>query len=168
MRSQTVQIFSLVKLKPGTAKEKRRYRLKWRIDGRDKSRTFKTRVEGDRFRSLLLQAQQAGLRFDLDTGLPVEWAVSAETWWSWSRRWVELKWPMWSGNSRRSALESLVALTPHLVTAGAPRRPDGLGDHLRVALVPGAVIDPDPQRSVGWTATPFLSTGSTPCCWRRP
>jgi hypothetical protein len=140
MRPQTVQIFSLVKPRPGTAKEKRRYRLKWRIDGRDKSRTFRTRAEGDRFRVSLLHAQQAGLRFDLGTGLPVEWAVSAETWWSWSRRWVALKWPMWSGNSRRSAVESVVALTPHLAVAGAPRAPEGLRDHLRTALVPGAVI----------------------------
>jgi hypothetical protein len=87
-----------------------------------------------RSRSVSSQLQAAiaeGLPFDLGTGLPVRWETSADTWWSWSQQWLLLKWPQWSGNSRRSAVESLVSLTPHLLRPGAPPPPPGLPDWLR-------------------------------------
>ena len=76
----------------------------------------------------------SGEYFDSETGLPESWAdprVSNLSWWSWSCEWLELKWPQWSGRSRRSAVESLVAFCPYMVGSGAPAAPDGLGDWLR-------------------------------------
>lgn len=47
---QKVQVFTLGVPAKGTPTARRRYRVKWRIDGRDRTRSLKTRVEADRFR----------------------------------------------------------------------------------------------------------------------
>lgn len=126
-------MFSLGRPRPGAEKAQRRYYVKWRVDGRDRTRSFKTRVEADRFRSGLLAAVQDGLRFDPASGEPSSWLEhsGAPTWWSWSQDWLALKWSLWSGHSRRSAVESLTLLTPLLVRAGAPKPPAELADWLR-------------------------------------
>jgi integrase len=130
---QKVQVFALGRPRPGVEKAKRRYYVKWRVDGRDRTRSFKTRVEADRYRSGLLSAVQDGQRFDPASGEPASWLEhsGAPTWWSWSQDWLALKWPQWSGHSRRSAVESLTLLTPLLVRGGAPRPPADLPDWLR-------------------------------------
>jgi hypothetical protein len=88
-------------------------------------------VEG--LRSQLLVAINDGSRFDPANGLPVEWIRSDATWWTWSREWLGLKWPRWAGKTRSMAVETLVALTPHLVRPGAPEPPESLGDWLRAS-----------------------------------
>lgn len=133
-------MFALGRPRPGVEKAKRRYYVKWRVDGRDRTRSFKTRVEADRFRSGLLSAVQDGQRFDSATGEPVSWLEhsGAPTWWGWSQDWLTLKWPQWSGHTRRSAVETLTLLTPLLVRDGAPKPPAGLADWLRtVGYRPG-------------------------------
>jgi hypothetical protein len=129
---QRVQIFGLGMPSPGTPKERRRYRVKWRIDGRDRTRAVRTKAEAERVRSRLQMAAIDGEAFDLETGLPMSWVARPTTWWSWSRQWLELKWPHWSGHSRRSAVESLVAITPFMVRYGAPAAPPLLADWLRL------------------------------------
>ena len=104
----------------------RRYWTRWRIDGRDRTRSFKTKAEAERLRSRLVVAQAEGLRFDLATGYPIEWHRSEATWWSWSSEWLALKWPQWAGNTRRSGVEALVAVTAAMVKPRAPRPPAGL------------------------------------------
>ena len=121
--------------------------MKWRVDGRDRTRSFKTRAEADRYRSGLLLAVQEGQPFDPGTGKPVTWVEHgrAPTWWGWSREWLSLKWPQWSGHSRRSAVETLTLLTPQLVPAGAPAPPEGLAQWLREAgYQPGAPTEGPP------------------------
>jgi len=138
---QKVQVFALGRPRPGAEKGQRRYYVKWRVDGRDRTRSFKTRVEADRFRSELLTAVQDGQRFAAASGEPTSWLEhsGAPTWWSWSQDWLALKWPQWSGHSRRSAVETLTLLTPLLVRAGAPKPPNGLADWLRqTGYRPGA------------------------------
>jgi len=143
-RPQKVQVFSLGKPRPGA---ERRYYVKWRIDGRDRTRSFKLRVEGDRFRSALLAAVKDGERFDDATGEPSSWHHVAEvgpTWWRWSREWVGLKWPQWSGNSRRTAVETLALLAPMMVADAAPEPPAGLSEWLRnEGYRPGGEDAPD-------------------------
>ena len=54
MRPQTIQIFSLtVERRKDRAK---RYRVKWRIDGHDFSRSIKAKAEADNYRSTLVKA----------------------------------------------------------------------------------------------------------------
>ena len=127
---QRVQVFALGKPR---ASGPRRYYVKWRIDGRDRTRAFKTRAEADRFRSRLLSAVQDGVVFDLREGVPTTWLPAPEgpTWWTWAREWAELKWPQWSGHSRRSAVETLALFTPYLVRPLAPPPPADLRPWLR-------------------------------------
>lgn len=143
MRPQRVQIFGLGLPSKGTPKEKRRYRVRWRIDGRDRMRRFKTKAEAERFRSQLQSAVVEGLRFDLDSGLPETWVRRSETWWSWSCEWLALKWPDWAGHSRRSAVEAMVAITPAMVRSSASSPPDGLNSWLwNVGFRPGEEVPP--------------------------
>ena len=70
MGSQRVQVFSLGLPGADTPKERRRYRVKWRIDGRDETRSFKVKAQAERFRSELHGAAVAGESFSHETGLP--------------------------------------------------------------------------------------------------
>ena len=85
---QRVQVFSIATPPPDTPKDKRRYRVKWRVNGRDKTRAFKTRAQADRLRSRLQVAANDGELFDIATGLPASWLdrPPAPTWWSWSQQ----------------------------------------------------------------------------------
>lgn len=139
MRPQRVQVFAIGRPRAGTPKADRRYRVKWRIDGRDRTRSFKTRAEADRLRAGLLAAVERGDRFDPSTGEPEGWTVAPLTWFEWSQQWLEVKWQQWAGNSRRSAVESLVAITPLMTRAGAAEPPEDLAGWLRMhGYLPGA------------------------------
>ncbi len=147
---QKIQVFSLGEPKKGTPKDERRYRVKWAVDGRHKTRSFKTKEEAERLRSQLQLAVRDGQRFNADIGEPVRWERSADTWWTWSCEWLALKWPQWAGNSRKSAVESLVAVTPYLVSRGAPSPPEGLAKWLwDVGYVPSVLSEASrgPERS---------------------
>lgn len=133
MTPQKVQVFSVSAPAKGTPKAQRRYRVKWRVDGLDRTRSLKTRVEADRLRAQLLDAAVAGAAFDLRTGVPEAWVTHRVTWFEWSVQWLELKWPKWAGNSRRSAVETLTALTPHLARPGSPSAPTEVVGFLRAA-----------------------------------
>jgi integrase len=128
---QRVQIFSIGHPKEGTPRDGRRYRVRWRIDGQDKTRSLKTKAQAERLHTQLQMAIIAGEDFDLATGLPASWVKKDTTWWEWSREWLGLKWPQWSGHSRRSAVESLVAITPLMARSGAPPAPDEVTRWLR-------------------------------------
>jgi integrase len=128
---QRVQIFAIGPPKEGTPRDKRRYRVRWRVDGRDKTRSLKTKAEAERLQARLQVAVIEGEEFDLATGLPVCWVERDTTWWEWSREWLSVKWPQWAGHSRRSAVESLVALTPLMSRHRAPSAPDGVATWLR-------------------------------------
>src|SRR5687768_11220290 len=81
---QRVQVFAVGLPPTGAPKDRRRYRVKWRVDGRDKTRAFKTRAEADRMRSRIQTAAIEGERFDPTLGLPASWlaAPPGPTWWS--------------------------------------------------------------------------------------
>jgi integrase len=117
---QRVQIFSIGLPQEGTPRGGRRYRVKWRVDGRDKTRSLKTKAEAERLQARLQMASVEGEGFDLATGLPMSWVKQDVTWWEWSQEWLCLKWQQWAGHSRRSAVESLVAIAPLMARNGAP------------------------------------------------
>ncbi len=147
-RPQRIQVFSLGLPAKGTPKDKRRYVVRWRVDGRDCKRRFKVKAEAERYRSKLLTATTDGARFDRSTGLPVSWQAEAVTWWTWSCEWLALKWPRWAGTSRKSGAEALVAFTPHLVQPSAPPPPATLKGWLwNTGYNPTAVPEPGPERA---------------------
>ena len=128
---QRVQIFSIGLPQEGTPRGGRRYRVKWRVDGRDKTRSLKTKAEAERLQARLQMAAIEGEGFDLATGLPMSWVKQDVTWWEWSQEWLCLKWQQWAGHSRRSAVESLVAIAPLMARSGAPPASDEVAMWLR-------------------------------------
>src|SRR5688572_5050683 len=107
MRPQQVDVFSIQdRRKAGRSKP---WVVRWRVDGRQTTRSFRTRVEADRFRSLLVQAVTAGDRFDRRSGEPASWADQQTavdlTVFEWCRRWLAEQWPEWQPRTRRSAIE---------------------------------------------------------------
>jgi hypothetical protein len=144
---QRVQIFSIGVPRDGTPRDKRRYRVRWRVDGRDKTRAFGTKAQAERLRARLQLAVADGEEFDL-AGLPISWIKQDKTWWEWSQEWLCLKWLQWSGHSRRSAVESLVAITPLMGRDGAPPAPEEVVTWLREhGYHPWAM---DQERRPGW------------------
>ncbi len=79
-------------------RHKRPWITRWSVNGRQRSRSFRTKAEADRFRSGLLVAVQTGEAFDDTTGEPVSWQplpdqVQAH---EWARRWLAEQWPDWA------------------------------------------------------------------------
>lgn len=155
-------MFSVGLPKDGAPRDKRRYRVKWRIDGQDKTRALKTKAEAERLQARLQMAVVAGEEFDLATGLPVSWVRDDTTWWEWSRDWLDLKWPQWAGHSRRSAVESLVAITPLMARSGAPSAGDDTVRWLREhGYRPGSPGRSDPPHWLLRWSVPLPDAEST-------
>src|SRR5688500_9845922 len=84
--------------------------VRWRLDGQQRTKAFRTRAEGDRYRADLLRAIDIGERFDETTGEPVSWQPDARvdiTVFDWARRWLADQWPEWQPRTRHSAVEAL-------------------------------------------------------------
>lgn len=147
--AQQVDVFGIQdRRKSGKA---RPWIARWRIDGHMVSRSFRTRVEADRFRSVLLQAVTAGEPFDRETGEPVSWSApppeaASLTVFNWTRRWLAEQWPEWQPRTRRSAIEALCRFVPLVIADDGPPPPSTMRSFLRTALEPGDAPDPaDPN-----------------------
>ena len=115
--------------------------VRWKLDGRLRSKSFRTRSEADRYRSLLLQAVKVGDRFDDATGEPESWQPSTAvemTMYTWARRWLGEQWIEWAPRTRRSAIESLAKLVMLTVDTKVGRRDVELRRFLTDALPPGS------------------------------
>lgn len=139
--SQQVDVFT-VQDRRGHGKA-RPWVVRWRIEGQQRTRSFRTRVEADRYRSLLTHAATMGERFELATGEPASWSRVAEDLavHSWAQRWVAEQWPEWQPRTRRSALEALTRFLPLVVRDGASKPPSTLRTHLTAMLDPEQEVD---------------------------
>lgn len=122
-------------------RNKRPWIARWSVNGRRRSRAFRTKAEADHYRSGLLVAQQSGERFDEGSGEPMSWRplpdqVQAH---EWARRWLAEQWNEWAPRTRASAVEALTRLLPLLVPPTAPSPPARLRAHLRAWLPPDGV-----------------------------
>jgi integrase len=124
---------------------KRPWITRWSVNGRQRSRSFRTKVEADRFRSGLLVAVQRGESFDETSGEPVSWQPLPDQLQAheWTRSWLAEQWPEWAPRTRVSAVEALARLVPLLVPPTASSPPATLRPHLYSWLRPdgGAVDD---------------------------
>jgi len=95
-------------------KNKRRpFEVRWRVAGRDKSKSFLTRALADNYRAELIRAARQGLEFDPATGEPLRWAVpepAVTTWLEHAVAYTDMKWPRLAPHSRvtRAALDALM------------------------------------------------------------
>jgi hypothetical protein len=137
---------------------RRPFEVRWRVAGRDESKSFITRQLADSYRSELVRAVRQGLEFDPATGEPILWAVpepAAATWLEHTVAYAEMKWPHLAPHSRASVAEALATVAPAL-TKPTGRRPADRA--LRAALYghtfnPSrrtAALDPDVARALTW------------------
>ena len=81
---------------------------RYTIDGRHRSKSFRTRIETDRFRGWLLQDDR---RFDETTGEQESWQTPLADLrvHEWTRRWLGEQWAEWQPRTRHRRLVSFVA-----------------------------------------------------------
>ncbi len=111
--------------------------VRYTIDGRHRSKSYRTRSEAERYRGALLQAVQHGDRFDVSTGEPESWQIPLGDLrvHEWVRRWLSEQWPEWQPRSRASAAEALARFVTLAVEPKADV-PKSLRPYLRTALGP--------------------------------
>jgi integrase len=146
-------------------KNKRRpFEVRWRVAGREKSRSFLTRALADSYRAELVRAARQGLEFDPATGEPLLWAVpepTVTTWLEHAVAYADMKWPRLAPHSRASLADALATVTVALTGPISGRPP---ASTLRAALYRHAFnptrratdMDPAMARTFGWLARASL------------
>lgn len=133
---QLVKVYGIQK-RQGEHRVKLPHVVRYTIDGRHRSKSFRTHAEADRYRSALMRSVQAGDRFDDDTGEPASWQLPLSDLGvhQWVRRWLAEQWIEWQPRTRASAADALARFT---VLAVKPRSkpPQGLRRYLTDALTP--------------------------------
>ena len=127
------------------------YVVRYAIDARHRSRSFRTKAEAERYRVELLKAVQCGDRLDESTGEPESWLLPLSECrvHEWTRRWLDSQWLQWQPRTRASTTESVsrfVALA--VVDRGAV--PTELRRYLRHALRPDRDVDLDDIEFEAW------------------
>ncbi|MFJ2632715.1 tyrosine-type recombinase/integrase [Streptomyces sp. NPDC087422] len=109
------------------------YELRWRVEKREHSQSYRLKTQAEGRQSQLLEALRRREQFDLETGLPESElrALNSPTWYAHACAYALMKWPNASAKHRASIAEALATITPVLVkdAKGAPPR-----DLLRIAL----------------------------------
>ena len=117
-----VRVFA-IRRRPG----RKVFEVRWRVAGRDRSRSFMTRALADSYRSELVRAARRGLAFDPANGEPAAWAASepvTATWYQHAVAYSEMKWPRLAPHSRASLADALATVTPLLTRETGRRPPD--------------------------------------------
>ncbi|MEU8268221.1 tyrosine-type recombinase/integrase [Sphaerisporangium sp. NPDC049002] len=120
------------------------YEVRWKVGGREKSKTFRTKALAESFLSDLRQAAKVGEAFDVESGLPVSLvkAKAARTWLQFAQAYVLAKWPHSAAKSREGMTDTMTGATLALLR-DRPGKPD-----LRVlrSVLRGHVFLPDGRR----------------------
>ena len=157
MTSFDVRVFA-IRRRPG----RKVFEVRWRVAGRDRSRSFMTRALADSYRSELVRAARRGLAFDPANGEPAAWAASepvTATWYQHAVAYSEMKWPRLAPHSRASLADALATVTPLLTRETGRRPPDRT---LRAALYGHAFNpsrrsrDPVTASALAWLARASL------------
>lgn len=135
---QQVKVYS-VQARRGDDRRTLPYLVRYTIDGRHRSRSYRTKAEAERYRSELLKAIHVGDRFDLDTGEPESWQLPLADlgFHQWARRWLAEQWAEWQPRTRASSVEALARFASLAVRSKADA-PEDLRQYLTDALVPDA------------------------------
>jgi len=155
---QMVRVYG-VQDRRSTVQAKLPWVVRYTIDGRHRSKSFRTRAEAERYRGPLLQAVHAGERFDVTTCEPESWQMPLRDVrvHEWSRRWLADQWQEWQPRTRASATEALARFITIAVEHGA-KPPEGLRVYLHTALAPGSEAARDAQHEK-WMAKNCLPLG---------
>ncbi|MBB5773624.1 hypothetical protein [Nonomuraea jabiensis] len=116
------------------------YEVRWKVGGREKSRSFGTKALGDNWLSDFRQAAKRGEAFDVETGLPESMlkAKNARAWYAFAMAYAETRWP--HSARPQGMTDALPNVTP-VLTTDRPGRPDD--ETLRRALRDFAFVPAD-------------------------
>ena len=153
MSSFDVRVFA-IRRRPG----RKTFEVRWRVAGRDRSRSFVSRALADSYRAELVRAAAKGLAFAPGTGEPESWAAPGPepvTWYRHAVAYAEMKWPHLAPHSRASLADALATVTPLLTRDTGRTPPPG---RLRAALYGHAfnpplrpqAPDPDTASALAW------------------
>ena len=129
MSSFDVRVFA-IRRRPG----RKTFEVRWRVAGRDRSRSFIFRALADGYRAGLVRAARRGLAFAPGDLGAESWAAPGPepvTWYRHAVAYAEMKWPRLAPHSRASLADALATVTP-LLTRETSRRPPA--QTLRAAL----------------------------------
>ena len=87
------------------------YGVRWALDGIPPFyESFKKRAQAESFRADLVSAQGKGEAFDRSTGRPVSVgrSVAEMTWFDFTCKYVDMKWPDLAATARQTVAESLI------------------------------------------------------------
>ncbi|MEU1751999.1 integrase [Micromonospora matsumotoense] len=111
-----------------TGKDRKTYRVRWEVAGRECGETFQTRAMAESFRSRLVVAQREGTAFDKPSGLPEPMAreLNSRTWYELAVAFVDMKWARAAATQRKSIADALTTVTPAFLgdSRGAPSGED--------------------------------------------
>ena len=113
-------------IRPGKAKKKRTYEVRWTVGHADHSRTLGNRAQADNFLSELRQAARAGQTFDTDSGLPESMTNQDKpqrSWLEFCLSYIDMKWPSAAPKTRDAMTDALATIIPAIVSEAPP---DGL------------------------------------------
>jgi integrase len=141
---QEIQVFG-IQNRPLSERTKRPWIVRWAVALKRHSKSFHTRAEAERYRSLLTHAKTLGETFDEVTGEPLSWRPTADDVQVhiWARRWLAEEWPEWAPRTRVSALEAIARFVPLLHGPDSPTPPIALRAHLYASLPPAPEGPPD-------------------------
>ncbi len=123
MKSYDVKFWAI---RPGKAKTKRTYEVRWKVGHTPQSRTIGSKAQADNFLSELRQGARKGEAFDTETGLPDSMATTASrerSWLDFCLAYTDMKWPSAAPKTRDSLTDALATLIPAIV---AEPLPDGM------------------------------------------
>lgn len=126
------------------------YRVKWRVQGRDKTRSFRTRAQAEHFRRKLFTALENGETFDSLSGHPSSWVQLNKTFAEAAAEYVAQVWDSYADASKRSTVEALSYSVIHL-TRKSKQHPCPFSEMTKVVkyqiLHPTPAIDSSGQMS---------------------
>ena len=148
MSSFDVRVFA-IRRRAGRAA----FEVRWRVAGRDRSRSFMTRALADSFRAELVRAARRGPGSTRPPGSlhGPHRGRSRVTWYRHAVAYAQVKWPHLAPHSRASLADALATVTPLLTRDTGRTPPPG---RLRAALY-GHAFNPAPA-----TAAPDPDTAS--------
>jgi hypothetical protein len=122
MKSYDVKFWAI---RPGKAKTKRTYEVRWKVGYVPHSRTLGNKAQAENFLSDLRQAARTGEAFDSVSGLPDSLTATTRdrSWFEFCLAYVDMKWPSAAPKTRDGITDALAAVIPALA---GEQLPDGL------------------------------------------
>ena len=122
------------------------WKVKWRVNARDKTRASRTNAEAEVLWAALTTAKATAAPFDLASGLPKSMIVTTAPFAELACAYVESKWTRWSAKSRESVVDALAVSVSAGETRTARSKPNS---QVLSTAIQHHLLTPSPSRRKG-------------------